>query len=274
MRIHIRPIHRGCLRWLLAALLIGLPCNTALHAQELRPVFEPIPVWTLSVNGEVSDTSEVFYSRTLGAFLVLAPDFDEPVMLSARTREVTALQGLKLVPKKDGSYQLLPNAVDKALGAFQIVGGDVVRFKVDGKDAMLKKRPWLTGDQTATHIRAMNVQYDRDARAYTPDPDAVARLKAQHGDIHVMIYFGEWCPHCAKIVPTILSLQQALGKSDIRFSYYGLPTTLSDDPIFDKMHLEGVPTGIVYRNEKEIGRIYGTPWEHPGAAILNVLQSG
>lgn len=274
MKSHRVRTDRLAARWSRLLLVLGLLAAATAESQPLRPVFDPVPVWNLTVDGQASDTCEVFYSRAMGAFLVLAPEFDAPVLLSARTREVATLQALKLVPQSDGTYQLLPNAVDRTLGSFQLVGGDVVRFNVDGKSAALKKRPWLLGPQTATHIRAMNVQYDRDARAYKPDPDAVSKLKAERGDIRVVIYFGEWCPHCAKIVPTVLGLQDAVGKSDIQFVYYGLPEAMSDDPIVDKLKLEGVPTGIVYRGQQAIGRIYGRPWEHPGRAILNVLGQG
>lgn len=243
-------------------------------SQALRPSFEPMAVWNLSVDGQKSDAAEVYYSRAAGAFLVLAPEFEEPVLLSARTREVASLQALKVAPQGDGTYQLLSNAIDKVYGTFQIQDASTVRFAAEGKTGVLTKRAWLTGPQTASHIRAMNVQYDRDARAYKPDPDAVARLKAEPDPVRVVIYFGEWCPHCAKIVPTVLSLQEALGDSKIQFSYYGLPTTMSDDPITGKLELRGVPTALVYRAGKVIGRIYGTPWEHPGQALLSVLHEG
>lgn len=260
-------------RWTVA-LMMWAAVGAPLAAQALRPIFEPMAVWNLAVDGQASDAAEVYYSRAAGAFLVLAPEFQEPVLLSARTREVASLQALKVAPQGDGTYQLLSNAIDKVYGSFQIENPSTVRFSAEGKEGVLTKRPWLTGPQTATHIRAMNMQYDRDARAYKPDPDAVARLKAETDPIHVVVYFGEWCPHCAKIVPTVLGLQEALGKSDIQFSYYGLPTTMSDDPITDKMELKGVPTAIVYRGSKMIGRIYGTPWEHPGQALLSVLNQG
>lgn len=266
------------MRWRLATTLAVLLCailngpRDAAQAQAgSTPVFEPLPNWTLERNGTPSGGAEVLYSREAGAFLVVAPDLPAPVMLSARTRQVTTVQSLKLAPLVSGGYELLPNAAAAESGSFERDADGRVRFSVGGESALLVQRPWLLGFQNPRHIRDVNTQYDKRTDQYVPDAEAVEALKGVGPGVRIDVYFGEWCPHCAEIVPRILRVQQDLGDGGPGFRYYGLPQSMSDDPVTRRLGIKRVPTGVVYRNDEEIGRLYGAPIQRPETALVNVL---
>jgi hypothetical protein len=60
----------------------------------------------------------------------------------------------------------------------------------------------------------------------------------------------------------------------VRFEYYGLPRRITEDAEARAMNISGVPTGIVYRDGREVGRISGNSWRTPEQAILEILQTG
>ncbi|MGH9382000.1 MAG: thioredoxin family protein [Thermoanaerobaculia bacterium] len=259
-----------------AVLLLGVvavPGGGANAQAAAKPVFEPLPNWTLELNGAPSDAAEVLYSREAGAFLVVAPELVSPALLSARTRQVATVQSLKLAPLAQGGYELLPNAVSGPSGSFERDAEGRVSFQVGDDSAVLIQRPWLLGFQNPRRIRAMNAMYDRRMQQYAPSAEVLETLKGAGSEVRVDVYFGEWCPHCAVIVPRILRIDEALGDGAPEFRYYGLPEAMGEDPVTKRLGLRGVPTGIVYRNGEEIGRLYGTSFERPETGLANVLGS-
>src|SRR5690606_38059092 len=108
------------------------------------------------------------------------------------------------------------------------------------------------------------------SRQYAPDADVLAAVRQAARGVRVDIYFGEWCPHCALIVPRVLRVEEALADSPIEFRYYGLPEGVTGDPVAGKLGLNGVPTGIVYRDGKEVGRLIGRPFEVPEQALAAI----
>lgn len=243
-----------------------------LAAQGLRASFEPVPVWTLEVGGRSVADARVYYSRAAGAFLVVADSLPSPLLLSARNRTVSPVQSLKLEPNDSGGYELLPDAVQSASGSFQLDGG-VVRFQVGGAAAALRQRAWLTGWLSREQLLAQNAQYRQDARSYAPREEALRRLQAVDGEVELVVYFGEWCPHCSEVMPVLLAIEEQLADSAIRFRHYGLPTAMSTDPVVQRLDIQGVPTGIVYPGGREIGRIYGREWNDPAGALLDILTA-
>jgi hypothetical protein len=59
----------------------------------------------------------------------------------------------------------------------------------------------------------------------------------------------------------------------VRFEFYGLPTQFGNEPEAKRMGIDGVPTGVVYRGNQEIGRIAGGDWSIPELAIKKILDS-
>lgn len=242
------------------------------HTQSMStPVFEPLPNWTLELNGAPAEGAEVLYSRQAGAFLIVAPELSSPALLSARTQQVSTVQTLKLAPMAQGGYELLPNAVAGQSGSFERDADGRVHFQVGDDSAVLVQRPWILGFQGPRYIRSMNDLWDQRVGQYAPNAEALEKLQGLGSDVRLDVYFGEWCPHCAQVVPRILRVEEALGDGGLEIRYYGLPQSMGDDPVTKRLGLTGVPTGIVYRDGEEIGRTIGKSFERPESALVDVL---
>jgi hypothetical protein len=103
--------------------------------------------------------------------------------------------------------------------------------------------------------------------AASPDAVAVEKIRAAAGaaqenkeKLLVEVVFGSWCEDSLNHVPGFIKLQELLGAGRLPATYVGVDRARKDpDGIVTSLKIEKVPTFIVYRDRKEIGRIVETP---------------
>lgn len=262
-----------------AALAVALLAAAALHAQGVPSDgvlsgFQPSGDYKLVIDGKTV-SAEIFQNK-IPAILVLSSSLPSPVLLTPRTGSVETVHIMKVFKKPDGSVDLLADAVLAPIGQFQMAGENIL-FDYEGKRVSLNPKPPLTGLHKGAELKAHSPEYVRTAQGYTPNGSAIASLKKETRPVTVRVMFGSWCPHCRQHVPLILRVEDELkgSKSSVKFEYYGLPRPPEawQVPEVKKLNVRGVPTGIVYLNGREIGRIEGRGWETP-EVLLNKIVSG
>lgn len=97
-----------------------------------------------------------------------------------------------------------------------------------------------------------------------PDADAVAAFKKHTGDFKMLVFAGTWCPDTQNLLPELYRLTDAANYADSNITLIGVDnakTTL--DNLHTTFHLIDVPTFIILKNGKEIGRVveYGESGE-------------
>ena len=258
-----------------AALLLGL--GTALHAEVPADAvfqgFEPFGDLLFELDGEVLKSAEVFLSNRAAAYLIMAPELSSPILISPRTQALESVHLMKVMKREDGTIDLLADAAFNHLGTFQIDGQEVA-FEVKGQPARLKPKPALIGFHKPESLKDYKPEYARLAADYSPSTRDLDALRAAGDDVRVLIYFGTWCPTCSRLVPRVLRIDEELAGQSVEFQYYGLPRQMSDDPVTDRDNVHGVPTGIVYRGGKEVGRLGTTELNQPEIALREMLGSG
>lgn len=99
------------------------------------------------------------------------------------------------------------------------------------------------------------------------------RLVSQDADM--LVVFGSWCGDSRRGVPAFVKVAESAGIPRERVSFYGVDRSKqAADPAVAALGIEAVPTMVVRRGGKEIGRIVETPrvsWE---ADLLTILGSG
>ncbi len=147
-----------------------------------------------------------------------------------------------------------------------------VRFVLGGLTLVLGPGEPLLGDQSPAALLARMPEYRRNAARYAPGKGDLALLRRVRGPVEVLVLFGTWCPHCERFVPRLIRVVQDLGKvPGLTFRFVGLTGEIANDELARKYGVDGVPTAIVLRDGREIGRIYGAAWEHPEAALTAIL---
>jgi thiol-disulfide isomerase/thioredoxin len=250
----------------MVALAQSVPSDSVLRG------FQPTSDYTLVVDNKPVPSAEIYQSERVPGMLILTSAFSSPVLLTPRTGAVETVNLMKVSKQKDGSVDLLADAVLAPAGTFK-ADKDVVSFTVQGKSASLKPRPPLLGLKTNAAVKSYLPDYVRGAKSYTPNGAAVAELRKKTAPVTVRVYFGSWCPHCRQHVPMLLRVEDEVKNPKIRFEYFGLPRDFNN-PEAKKMGINSVPTGIVYVGGKEVGRISTEGWSAPEVQLNKLLSGG
>lgn len=265
-----------------AALLLamGLLAAPAVSRAQAMPSdstlqgFQPSGDYVLLVNGKAVPAAEIYQNEKLPAYLILSSALSSPVMLTAgASRSVETVNLMKVAKQRDGSVDLLADAKLAPLGQFQMDGQNIV-FTVEGKKVSLNPRPALTGLHKGAELLTRLPEYVRTSKGYTPNAASIATLKKANRPVTVHVVFGSWCPHCRQHVPLLLRVENDLKNPKINFEYYGIqsPPDGWQDPEVKRLSVKAIPTGIVYMNGKEIGRIEGTAWTSPEVQLAKILS--
>lgn len=231
--------------------------------------FQPSGEFVLIVDGVPVPAAEIYQNDKLPGMLILTSALPSPVLLSPRTGQAETVNLMKVSKQKDGSVDLLADAVLSPLGQFTSEGENV-SFLYKGKKVRLNSRPALLGVKSNADVKGYLPDYVRNAKSYTPNAAAVSDLKKVGTPVTVRVYFGSWCPHCRQHVPLLLKVEDQVQNPKIRFEYYGLPRDFKD-PEAQKAGIHSVPTGIVYINGKETGRITGEGWTSPEVLLDRIV---
>lgn len=215
-------------------------------------------------------SAEVYESERARALLVMSSALASPVLVNLRSRRVETVGLMSLAKRGDGTIDVLADAQISPLGEFAIAD-EGVSFDAGGKEVSLTTRESLTGRQRAQALTEYDPSYARGAAAYDPSKALLTQLRQQTQPVRVQVFFNSKCGVCKQMVPRIIKVERELAGSKIAFEYYGVPDSFKGDAEVEKKDVHGVPTGIVYVNGKEVGRISGSEWRMPELALKNVL---
>lgn len=269
-RLSMPPATAAAVPLLALALLVALPA-AAQQADAVLRDFQITGDFVLVVDGQEQPNAEIYKSELVPALMVIADKLASPTLVLPRERSVQTVGFMKVLKRGDGFADVLADATLNPVGSFTLDGEDVV-FSVDGESVRLKPRPYLLGLQGLHDMLDSNPEYRRGAAGYEPDESVVAALKKTDKAVRVRIYFGSWCPFCKRYVPHALKVAEELQGSKVAFEFYGLPHAFNDEPAAKRDGIDGVPTGIVYVNGKEVGRITTNDWREPEAALRRLVQ--
>ncbi len=255
----------------LASLCVAGAAAAQVPSDAVLRGFEPTGDYVLWVGGKPVN-AEIYQAEAVPAILVLSSSLPSPVMLMPRQQSVETVHIMKVAKQKNGTIDLLADAVLEPQGQFKVVGEDVA-FTVDGRQAQLKTKPPLLGAKNAAALRAYSPSYGRGAQAYRPNGQQIAALKKAAKPVKVRVFFGSWCPFCKEYLPHLLKVEEQLKGSKVQIEYFGLPRDLKH-PEAQRLNVHGVPVGIVYIGGREVGRISGEGWKTPEAALAKIVARG
>lgn len=96
---------------------------------------------------------------------------------------------------------------------------------------------------------------------YTPPTATVDAFKAAKDSIHILAFAGTWCPDTKYVLPRFYALTDAAGLTADRVTLVGVDRDKKTvHSLAEAFNVVNVPTLIVLKNGKEIGRVveYGT----------------
>ncbi len=258
-------------RLLLLTLLLALPLAAQVASDSVLKDFKANGDFILEIDGQDLKNAEIYFSERAVAYLLMAPELSSPLMVSLRSQAVESLHLMKVYKKKDGTVDLLADAVLQRASGLQLASGRVLVFTVAGKLAKLKPNPPLLGRHQGERLKRHNPEYAFRAGQYSPQSGPLEELRNQPKKVKVMVYFGSWCPACKRMVPNVLRVADEIEGSQVEFVYYGLPQPLTADPESERADIHGVPTVVIFVDGEEAGRLDGHDLNAPEASLVRLL---
>jgi thiol-disulfide isomerase/thioredoxin len=255
---------------LATALAVALTAGSPIGAQNLS-AFKSTDDYTVTIDGKPSATAKIYWSQGARAFLIVAKDLAAPLLVEPVSKQVRSVPLVKLATNSDGSVGILDGAALTPKATLDSSKG-LASFAVDGRAIEVLEKPPLVGWQSPDTIVAYNAKYGERAAAYRPQAAAVTDLRGRDDDIRLTVFFGSWCPFCQQKVPLAMKLQSELTQSNVKIDFYGLPRNFGGDLQAKKYGIKSVPTGIVFVDGKEVGRISADGWATPEATLTQILD--
>jgi thiol-disulfide isomerase/thioredoxin len=114
--------------------------------------------------------------------------------------------------------------------------------------------------------------YKSNSASYSPDSSLVNAMYTKP-QVHFIIFGGTWCEDTQNIIPKFFRVQEQTGFPDNRITFYGVDRSKKTiGGIADALGITNVPTIIVMKDGKEIGRVieYGKTgkWDSELAQLL------
>lgn len=99
-------------------------------------------------------------------------------------------------------------------------------------------------------------QYD----VYSPAEGYITKLEEKIDDVEITIVLATWCSDSQREVPRFYKVLNEAGYNDRRVKVIAVDKNKEAIVVdISDMDIQRVPTFIIYKNEKEIGRIVETP---------------
>jgi thiol-disulfide isomerase/thioredoxin len=261
------------LHYALVLLLAGVFASAS--AQTTPPAGLPhdlqrISDYFLLVDGE-QVPAKMYQSDRPSAVLVTSSALPSPVLLMGSSASTVTAAAIE--EKPGDVVTLRSDAVLTPQGAFHYTDPDI-KFTVAGKATILRVQPPMLGLRQAGEVTTHNPEYLSSAKVLPVNGQAIAALQKEGRPVTVRVYYGSWCSHCRRLVPHAIRLEQELKGSKIHFEYFGVSPKFTSDPEVRKAVIQSIPTGIVYVNGNEVGRILGDQaWQSPESTLRIILSA-
>lgn len=117
------------------------------------------------------------------------------------------------------------------------------------------------------------VAFDFQYKEYHSDIYTIEKLRNQLGNISIKIVFGSWCYDSEMQVPRFIKILDEIDFDDSNLVIIAVDRLKkSHDLNIDNLKIKYIPTFIVYKNNKEIGRIVENPKISLEMDLLKILQ--
>lgn len=109
---------------------------------------------------------------------------------------------------------------------------------------------------------------------YEVDSALLLAISARAKEMQYVVVAGTWCGDSKREIPHFLKILDKVHASPDDVQFYGVDRSKkSEDGITDQFHIDRVPTIIVLKNGKEIGRIVEHPEETLEKDLEKILSS-
>ena len=213
------------------------------------------------INNELDRSAQVLNADNPTRLALISSKFDTAIVLDVTEKTMSAMAkdafhfaADRTSAKSDAGIEMQP------VGKFTRIDGPIYSFAVNGLPVLFRPHPGYVGELTFDKLWETVPVWRAEMEAYTPDAKAVAALKAIDKDAQVTLIFGTWCGDSKYYVPRLLRALKEAANSRLQVKLVGIDNQFHE-PVdtVQPRQLTNVPTIIVERDGREVGRIVETP---------------
>jgi hypothetical protein len=227
------------------------------------------------IDNAVDRSAQVVTAESPSRLALISAKLDFAVVLNVPEHSVSAISKDAFQFAADRTSATSDSAVAmKSLGKFTRIDGPIYFFVVEGKPVIIRAHPGATGEMSADKLWETVPVWRSLMNYYEPNTGAVDQIKATSNETTVTLAYGTWCPDSKNYVPKLLKALSTANNDKIKVKLLGIDNQFRE-PVstVQPRRITNVPTVIVERGGREIGRIVETPagstMEEDLAAILN-----
>jgi len=238
---------------LAAALLV----SPAALGQVVPALWEAIEVAHVEVNGEVDPTGALYSSPDRRMTLVVSGRIGDLIVFDLKEQGLLRVAGGG-VQFGEGVALVGEDLRLERIGVYAVQDSMPV-FRVDSLSVRMVPRTPLVGEVTPDSLLRHSPEWGPEMRFYEPYRQAVEALRAQGQGVEVVAVFSVFCGRCRVQVPRLMRV--AAEAQNLKARYLAVPGVI--DSTMERYRVRFLPTFIVLRDGREIGRIT----ERPRASI-------
>ena len=228
---------------------------------------------SIVINGNMDNRARFYLREDRTAVMIQSLAFKNILVLNVKTGIVNTIDSKQIV-FSEGKFSVL---VDENTPMTFITNftqnKSALEFVVGDKKISVVPRQHLVGEASVDEITKHTVAYKQLMNNYEPNREAIEFLSNYDKAVTITIAFGTWCPHCKKLVPTLMKSISECNNSNLDCSYFGINKQFNQPAKFLKENaIKKIPTVIVHRGGLEIGRITGTPRDSMEEDIVAILK--
>jgi thiol-disulfide isomerase/thioredoxin len=262
---------RSPLRPLLLALLLagGLPGALRAATVDVAPTGQ----LRAETKGPGGPSARVYRSLDAPpAFLVMDSVYGRPVYVTTGPTSARLIAADRVTPSPADPEMLRidTGGPQQDFLAVRFSGPNLILDR-DGLTLTLAQAPPILGERSGDQLLEALPEYRRNAARYHPDKAAVDILRRSTQPVEFLVFFGSWCSHCEEMVPRLLKVMQEAQGTGITVRFHGVPADGAPDKLADQMGVRSLPTGVLRKGDKEVGRFDVDDWETPEKSLVRLV---
>lgn len=177
----------------------------------------------------------------------------------------------------DAAYKRFKNVTLKVGLLSLVCGNGIVACQPPGPRVRLVTvdgEAMLLGDMTEEALFDHFPEFRENKDAYRTDEEMVARLRGDAAPAEFVLFLGTWCPDSVSEAPKFLKVYESVKHPSWSLRMYGVDRSKTDESgLTARYKLEFVPTVIVLRNGRELGRIVEYPETTMEGDLVRILTA-
>ncbi len=264
-----------------ASLRLSAVCLLLLPAA-LRADKSPTQKWSdttrdVWIDGQLDRDTQVLSCAKPRRMAVVSPGLPYALVIDpvAKTVGKVPKEAFHVAPDRATATTDVDLAVEPLCACQQVDGSSLI-LHVEGKTVLLYPHQGLPpGEMTEAGLFATVPVWGALAAAYQPKVESVAALAAADAETDVTVVFGTWCGDSKNYVPKLLKTLRDAGNPKLHVKLVGLSPRFQEPmELVQGTRILNVPTIVVSRNGKELGRIVETPGHERVEEDLAAILSG